>query len=113
MAKTAGTTRPKPKAKTNKGPAIVGPQIVFHGSTPSGYSFIVLTEGRGALRRYWWHCGGCWADCVDNPVLELETAQGDYALHMGLCPEQLSEGRVAVLRYAPVPDCQCRGVASA
>jgi len=110
MATIAGT---KPKAKTNKGPATVGPEIVFHADTPGGYSFIVLAEGRGALRRYWWHCGGCWLDCVDTPAADLETVQGEYALHIGLCPEQVNTAQVTILRYAPVPGCECRGVASA
>jgi len=108
MTTTAGT-----KPKRSKGPATVGPEIVFHAATPGGYSFIVLAEGRGALRRYWWHCGGCWLDCVDTPAADLETVQGEYALHIGLCPEQVNTAQVTILRYAPVPGCECRGVASA
>jgi hypothetical protein len=36
-------------------------RLVAQRSTREGYSFLIMSEGNGADRRFWWTCGACWS----------------------------------------------------
>jgi len=92
MAKTAGTTTPR----KSKGRAPAGPKIVRH-STAYGYSYIVFAEGRGDLRRYWWHCAACWGHCADDPVTTEDDVEHELSIHLALCPRSLHQTGIQIV----------------
>lgn len=72
-------------------------QIVGIGETDEGYSFIVLAQGQGKKREYWWHCGACWQDSSEDKADNREFANYDFGDHKPLCPAAPYRAQITIV----------------
>lgn len=57
--------------------------VVAQGATQDGYTLILLAEGAGKKRRFWWTCGGCWSRSEQSP--DQEDSEDDANDHLAWC----------------------------
>jgi hypothetical protein len=58
-------------------------RLVEQTATREGYSFLVLSEGTGTARRFWWTCGGCWSR--SEQAESREPVQSHAKTHLIYC----------------------------
>lgn len=89
--------RKKTRSKKAAPPSLPINEIVAIGETDDGYSFVGLARGRGAHRRYWWHCGACWQDSADTPSTSLDDIDYDFGDHKPLCPAAPYRAQITIV----------------